>query len=73
MWGLSVNLCVMSVVALLRAPKEFSDEQVFDFGVLLSRELTLSPEPCCKWLCLAIGEQAEVPGSPVPALLGVSP
>lgn len=67
-----VNVCTTSGVALLRVPKESSDEQGFDVGVLLPRELTLVPKPFSEWLCVAGGLQAEAPGSPVPALLGVT-
>lgn len=67
------NVCLMSVVTLLKIRKEFSDQQGFDFGVFLPRELTLVPQPCSERLRLADGLQAEAPGSPVLALLGVTP
>lgn len=62
-----------SVVALLKIPKEFSEEQGFDFGVFLRREPTLVPKPCSEWLCLAGGLRAGAPASPVGALLRVIP
>lgn len=71
--GIVVNVCMISAVTLFQIPKEFSDEQGFDFGAFLPRELALVPEPCSEWLCLASGLKAEAPGSPVLALLGVTP
>lgn len=71
--GIVVNVCMISAVTLLQIPKEFSDEQGSDFGVFLPGELALVPEPCSEWLCLTSGLQAAAPGSPVLALLGVTP